>query len=157
MKTLTIFIFVMGTLAFGGMANAGYLSKCAVVRSLRSYNVPESEMRDWLCLVKHESNFQYNAVNDANRDGSKDYGIYQINSNYWCDQPDNTKYSRCWQIRSHGCGYPCSAFLDSDIGEDTDCAVKIRRCQGFSAWYAWRDNCQGRDLTSDRDYDFSRC
>ena len=61
-----------------------------------------------LCLVKHESNFQYNAVNDANRDGSKDYGIYQINSNYWCDQPDNTKYSRCWQIRSHGCGYPCS-------------------------------------------------
>ena len=28
-----------------------------------------------------------------------------------------------------------AAFLDSDIGEDTDCAVKIRRCQGFSAWW----------------------
>ena len=28
-----------------------------------------------------------------------------------------------------------AAFLDSDIGEDTDCAVKIRKCQGFSAWW----------------------
>ena len=61
-----------------------------------------------LCLVKEESKFQYDAVNDRNRDGSKDYGIYQINSNYWCDQPDSTKYSKCWQINTYGCGYPCS-------------------------------------------------
>ena len=59
-----------------------------------------------LCLVKHESNFQYDA-NPVNTDGSKDYGIYQINSNYWCDR-GTTKYSRCWQINTYGCGYPCS-------------------------------------------------
>ena len=28
-----------------------------------------------------------------------------------------------------------AAFLNSDIGEDTDCAVKIRKCKGFSDWW----------------------
>lgn len=59
MKTLTIFIFLMGTLAFGGMANAGYLSKCAVVRSLRRYNVPESEMRDCKSITRNAAVSQY--------------------------------------------------------------------------------------------------
>ena len=59
MTTLTVFIFVMGTLAFGGMANAGYLSKCEVVRSLRAYNVPESEMRDCKSTTRNASVSQY--------------------------------------------------------------------------------------------------
>lgn len=46
MQTLKVFIFVIGTLALGGMANAGYLSTCDVVRSLRAASVPESEIRD---------------------------------------------------------------------------------------------------------------
>ena len=41
-----VFFFVIGTLALGGMANAGYLSTCDVVRSLRAASVPESEIRD---------------------------------------------------------------------------------------------------------------
>ena len=28
-----------------------------------------------------------------------------------------------------------AAFLNSYLGEDTDCAVKIRRCKGFSDWW----------------------
>lgn len=151
MKTLTIFIFTMGTLAFGGMANAGHLSKCDVVRSLRSENVPESEMRDWLCLVDKASNYQYDLVG-----GGSSYGIYQISSKYWCDR-GSKKYTKCWQINTYGCGYPCSVFLNSHLGEDTDCAVKIRKCQGFSAWDPWKKYCRGRDLTSNRDYDFSHC
>ena len=59
-----------------------------------------------LCLVNHESGFQYDIVHE-NSDGSKDYGIYQLNDNYWCDQGD-TKYSSCWQINTFGCGYQCS-------------------------------------------------
>ena len=56
-----------------------------------------------LCLVKHESNFRYDAFNAQ----TKDYGIYQINGKYWCDR-GTTKYNRCWQINTYGCGYPCS-------------------------------------------------
>lgn len=66
-----------------------------------------------LCLVNHESGFQYDVVHE-NSDGSKDYGIYQLNDNYWCDRGD-TKYSSCWQINTFGCGYQCSGescFID---------------------------------------------
>ena len=59
MKTLTIFIFVMGTLAFGGLANAGYLNKCVVVRSLRSYNVPDLDMRDCKSITRNAAVAQY--------------------------------------------------------------------------------------------------
>ena len=59
MKTLTVFIFVMGTLAFGEIANAGYLSKCDVVRSLRRKNVPDSEMRDCKSITRNAAVSQY--------------------------------------------------------------------------------------------------
>ena len=44
MTTLRIsYIFVLGTLALGGMAHAGTKTKCDVVRSLKAANVGESE------------------------------------------------------------------------------------------------------------------
>ena len=46
MKTLRIYIFVLGTLALGGMAHAGTKTKCDVVRSLKAANVGDSEIRD---------------------------------------------------------------------------------------------------------------
>ncbi|KAM7428890.1 hypothetical protein ABFA07_020201 [Porites harrisoni] len=154
MTTLRIYVFLLGTLALGEMANAGTKTKCDVVRALRIQNVPNSDMRDWLCLVNHESGFQYDIVHE-NSDGSKDYGIYQLNDNYWCDQGD-TKYTSCWQINTFGCGYKCSDFTDSVIAWDTDCAVKIKNCNSFSKWRAWQVHCQG-DLTTNPDYDFSHC
>ena len=60
-----------------------------------------------LCLVKHESNYRYDVTND-NSNGSKDYGIYQLNDKYWCGR-GSRKYSRCWQINTYGCGVdPCT-------------------------------------------------
>ena len=46
MKTLRIYIFVLGTLALGGMAHAGTKTKCDVVRSLKAANIGDSEIRD---------------------------------------------------------------------------------------------------------------
>lgn len=37
-----------------------------------------------LCLAFVESNFNISKVNE-NADGSFDYGIFQINSHYWCN------------------------------------------------------------------------
>lgn len=156
MTTLRIsYIFVLGTLALGGIAHAGMKTKCDVVRSLKAANVGDSEIRDWLCLVKHESNFRYDAVN-RNSDGSKDYGIYQLNNRYWCDR-GNSKYSRCWQINSFGCGYRCRDFINSGITWDTDCAVKIKRCNSFNKWYGWIKHCKGRNLNAYSEYNFRHC
>ena len=46
MTTLRIYVFLLGTLALGEMANAGTKTKCDVVRALRIENVPNSDMRD---------------------------------------------------------------------------------------------------------------
>lgn len=36
-----------------------------------------------MCLVKHESDYNTKAYN--NNGPSRDYGIFQINSKYWCN------------------------------------------------------------------------
>lgn len=37
-----------------------------------------------ICLAFYESSFNTNAVGPKNYDGSRDYGIFQINSRWWC-------------------------------------------------------------------------
>ena len=61
-----------------------------------------------LCLVEHESEFEYDAVNTD----TKDYGIFQINKGYWCK--GGPKYSACWQINTYGCGVTAA---DCPIGK----------------------------------------
>ena len=46
MTTLRNYVFLLGTLVLGEMANAGTKTKCDVVRALRIENVPNSDMRD---------------------------------------------------------------------------------------------------------------
>ncbi|XP_068683153.1 uncharacterized protein [Montipora foliosa] len=109
-----------------------------------------------LCLVKHESAYKYTAKN-SNNDGSTDYGIFQLNDRYWCGR-GSTKYSKCWQINTYGCGVDvCNDFLNSNIADDTSCAVKIKTCNSFSKWYAWIKHCKGKNLSSKSEYDFSNC
>ena len=61
-----------------------------------------------LCLVEHESEFEYDAVNTD----TKDYGIFQINKGFWCK--GGPKYSACWQINTYGCGVTAA---DCPIGK----------------------------------------
>lgn len=151
-----LLVFGVVLLAFSKMAQAGTVSKCDVVRALRNENVPDSEIRDWLCLVKHESSFRYDAINvNDDRSRSRDYGIYQLNDKYWCDRGSRSD-TKCWRINTYGCGVSCASLLNDILTFDTECAVKIKRCNGFSKWYAWRDYCQG-DLSNNSNYDFSHC
>ncbi|KAM5197414.1 sperm acrosome-associated protein 5 isoform 3-T3 [Hipposideros larvatus] len=39
---------------------------------------------DWLCVAHYESGFDTSFV-DHNPDGSSEYGIFQLNSAWWCD------------------------------------------------------------------------
>lgn len=59
-----------------------------------------------LCLVKHESNFHYDAI--GTNSGSKDYGIFQINSEFNCGRPSGTSTSICWRVNTYGCADSCT-------------------------------------------------
>lgn len=59
-----------------------------------------------VCLTKHESNYNTKATN-RNTDGSTDFGIFQINSRWWCNDR---------RIRSaNGCNIDCDGQWWSEV------------------------------------------
>ncbi|WP_411027131.1 hypothetical protein [Salmonella sp. s54925] len=135
-----------------GYYHAATKTKCQVVSALRAQRVPDGDLRNWLCLVKHESSYRYDVTN-TNSNLSKDYGIYQLNNKYWCDRGTRSD-TACWKINTYGCGVPCNSLLNSDIDDDTKCAVKIKNCNSFRQWYGWTNNCQD---VSGSEFDYSSC
>ncbi|XP_053144703.1 lysozyme C-like isoform X2 [Hemicordylus capensis] len=99
--------------------------------------VPSAE---GVCLAKHESDYRTDAVNDNG--SSRDYGIFQINSQYWCDD-GKTPGSK------NACHISCYKLLDDNISDDIQCAKKIaQEARGLSPWVAWNRYCRGKDLSS---------
>ncbi|XP_058025629.1 lysozyme C-2-like [Ahaetulla prasina] len=95
---------------------------------------------DWICMASSESSFDTGAVSRLNDNGSRDYGLFQINSRYWCN--DNQGRT------ANGCNKPCSDFIDDDITDDITCVKRVvRDPNGMNAWYGWKSKCQGRDLS----------
>ncbi|XP_073478633.1 lysozyme C-1-like [Aquarana catesbeiana] len=93
---------------------------------------------NWICLAYYESGYNTNAVN--NNGPSRDYGIFQINSKWWCND-GKTAHA------VNACKISCQSLLDSNIRDDIECAKRVvRDPNGISAWVAWRNHCRGRDL-----------
>ncbi|XP_060109189.1 lysozyme C-like [Heteronotia binoei] len=89
---------------------------------------------DWVCLAQHESGYQTDAVHDNG--SSRDYGIFQINSQYWCDDGRTPG-------TENACRISCSKFLDDNIKDDMRCAKKIAlEAGGLTPWEAWHRYCQ---------------
>ncbi|XP_053552216.1 lysozyme C-1 [Bombina bombina] len=94
----------------------------------------------WICIAKHQSDYKTNALNDNG--SSRDYGIFQINSRWWCDDK-KTKNT------ANGCKKSCSSFLNDDITDDIECAKRVvRDPQGLNAWIVYPTQCQGKDLSN---------
>ncbi|KAJ8392750.1 hypothetical protein AAFF_G00072340 [Aldrovandia affinis] len=115
--------------------------RCELARKLKASGMSGYQgvsLGDWVCLAKFESGYNTAATN-KNTDGSTDYGIFQINSRWWC-----TDGSRS----SNACNIPCSRLLSSDINEAITCAKRVvRDPNGIRAWVAWRNHCQGKDVS----------
>lgn len=70
-------------------------TRCSLAKELARHGIPRGQMADWVCLVNSESGMSTKATN-RNRDGTVDYGLFQINSRYWCSPgPHNECRVRC--------------------------------------------------------------
>ncbi|NXI70897.1 LYSC protein, partial [Anseranas semipalmata] len=120
------------------------IPRCELVKILRQHGFQGfvgKTVADWVCLVEHESSYNTKAFHD-NQGKSRDYGIFQINSMYWCDD-GKTRGSK------NACRINCSKFLDDNIEDDIRCAKKIaQEARGLKPWVAWRNRCKGKDLSS---------
>ncbi|XP_050668783.1 lysozyme-like [Leptidea sinapis] len=109
-------------------------TKCQLVHELRNHGFPENKLRDWVCLIQNESGGTTSKVGRVNKNGSRDYGLFQINDKYWCSNTSTP---------GKDCNVTCAQVLTDDISKASACAKKIYKRHGFNAWYGWRNHCQG--------------
>nr|XP_048689431.1 LOW QUALITY PROTEIN: lysozyme C-like [Caretta caretta] len=119
------------------------IPRCQLVRILRQYGLEGFGRRsgaDWVCLARHKSCYNTKAIN-CSKNGSSDYGIFQINSKY-CGYDGRTLGAS-----NGGCHMPCSKLLDNNIADDIRCAkLNARKARGLMPWVAWKKCCRGKDL-----------
>ncbi|KAK7790150.1 hypothetical protein R5R35_009359 [Gryllus longicercus] len=125
-----------------GGAQARHFTRCGLVHELRRQAFPTDKLRDWVCLVESESGRETSIKSRQNKDGSYDYGLFQINSRYWCG------------IGKVGgdCKMKCEDLLNDDISDDSRCAKKIYARHKFLAWNGWKSKCRDKRLP-----DISKC
>uniref|UniRef100_A0AAV2LP60 lysozyme n=1 Tax=Knipowitschia caucasica TaxID=637954 RepID=A0AAV2LP60_KNICA len=110
---------------------------------------PGVSLADWVCLIENESRYNTRATN-KNKDGSTDYGLFQINSKYWCLDGGVSRANGCnincqGVSRANGCNIDCQELFQ--LGEAVSCAKRVvQDPNGIRAWVGWVKNCD-RDLS----------
>ncbi|XP_052609733.1 lysozyme C-2-like [Peromyscus californicus insignis] len=134
----------LGLLLLSVTVQAKVYERCELVRTLKSHGMDGYlgiTLANWVCLAQHESDFNTQATNYNSWDQSTDYGIFQINSRYWCNDGKTPN-------AVNACGISCSVLLQDDITQAIQCAKRVvKDPQGIRAWVAWRSHCQNQDLT----------
>ncbi|NP_001004951.1 MGC89221 protein precursor [Xenopus tropicalis] len=135
---MKIFVLLMITAAFA--AHSWALDRCSVVRAIRNggvIGIKGYTLGDYVCLAYQASRYD----TSLNRSPTE-YGIFQINSYWWCDDGRTVG-------RKNLCGMSCRSLLNSNIGDDVRCLRRIvRDPNGLDAWSVWTRYCKGRDLSS---------
>uniref|UniRef100_A0A8C3IBP9 Sperm acrosome membrane-associated protein 3 n=1 Tax=Chrysemys picta bellii TaxID=8478 RepID=A0A8C3IBP9_CHRPI len=78
-------------------------SRCELAQTLQDGGMDGYEgysLANWVCLAFYASGFDTEAVG-ANADGSSDYGIFQINSGWWCQDTKGPSENLC-HVRCQG-------------------------------------------------------
>lgn len=114
------------------------LTPCQLAGQLYILDVPKSELPLWLCIAQFESRFNTHVVGQRNDDGSRDYGLFQISDRYWCAPPNQTEYHAF-----NECNVNCTRLLGEDITMAVQCARRIQRQQGWTAWSVFPEFCNG--------------
>ncbi|KAB0365733.1 hypothetical protein FD754_009889 [Muntiacus muntjak] len=83
------------------------LLSVALARTLKRFGLDGYKgvsLADWMCLTYGESRYNTQVTNYNPGSKSTDYGLFQINSKWWCDDGKTPR-------ATNGCGVSCSAHL----------------------------------------------
>ncbi|KAJ8272496.1 hypothetical protein GJAV_G00089820 [Gymnothorax javanicus] len=132
---------VLVLLLLAGAASAKIFSQCELAKKLKNIGMASYKgvsLGGWVCLARWESSYNTQATN-LNTDGSTNYGIFQINSRWWCNDGGRT---------ANRCKMNCTSLLKDDISDAIACAKRaVRRSRDIGAWVAWREHCKGQDVS----------
>lgn len=86
-----------------------------VMSMLVAYGIPSPDAEMLTCIAVKESNLNPKAINTHNRNGTKDYGLFQIND-----------------VNKKLCSTNSSKLLQVD--NNLKCAIKVYKYQNLKAW-----------------------
>ena len=104
------------------------------------HQMHNDEVPDWICLIYTESSFRTTALGPVGGDKSRDYGLFQINSFYWCN---SSRSASSFNV----CGRNCTDFLNDDLSDDLECARVIHSIHGFRAWQGYVTKCAAGNVS----------
>lgn len=141
-------------------------NRCELANELLiKYKIPKVQLHTWVCIAKHESNFDTSAIGRLNADGSGDHGIFQVRFQYLSIRISSlNQMDLLFQIsdiywcsidgpRGKGCNAKCTHFEDSDISDDVACVKSIfnehQRLygNGFHAWTVYEPYCKQQTIS----------
>lgn len=115
--------------------------RCQFLDVLRDFGV--ASVRDaavWTCLAERLTNLNTSRVTQNKEE--KYYGLFQVNSRYWCS------------IDGGGCNLACDLLVDDNVEDDIKCALQIFeetqqiKEDGFLAWPAY-EGCKENSVLVD--------
>ncbi|EDW76194.1 uncharacterized protein Dwil_GK15326 [Drosophila willistoni] len=114
-KLSRLYLLFLLVIATGSHVWAKLYLRCELARKLlNQHGFERSLLSNWICLLEHESELNTAKVT-TNPNGSKNYGLFQINGRY------------CQQGRRGGtCNVDCDDLLDENIHEAAICAKRIQ-------------------------------
>ena len=90
-----------------------------LVSMLTFHGIPEKDVNTLACIAVKESNLNPKAINHRNRNGTKDYGLFQIND-----------------VNKKLCKTNSKKLLD--VHNNIKCAVKVYTTQNLKAWSTYK-------------------
>jgi hypothetical protein len=100
------------------LSEAKNFTKCELVEALERF-VVDGNVAEWVCMAQAESRLKSHVVGPRNDDQSYDYGIFQINSHYWCKNNIPTTHG----ISHNQCNISCSGKLIKNTRGRSGCVV----------------------------------
>ncbi|XP_038657280.1 lysozyme C, tracheal isozyme-like [Scyliorhinus canicula] len=137
MKTLIVLSVLLA------VTSAEILTRCQTAKAIKNSvlaKYTKYSVADWVCLIKHASNYNTLAVGHDSKDGksfSTNYGLFQISSKWWCNNGKTPN-------SSNGCGIQCTDLMSDNLKASIDCASIIVAQKGMEAWSSWVENCMGK-------------
>ncbi|KAJ6655361.1 hypothetical protein lerEdw1_005553 [Lerista edwardsae] len=126
MKVLRVIAIVI---CLAVKAPSKLFSRCELLLTLQRSGMDDYagyRLADWICMAYYASGFNTADVTH-NSDGSTDYGIFQLNSGFWCAD----SYSKTRNL----CDLPCRDLLTDQIEDDIVCLKRAAvGPEGLEAW-----------------------
>ncbi|KAH0628954.1 hypothetical protein JD844_010622 [Phrynosoma platyrhinos] len=83
---------------FIAISEAKVFSRCELAARLKRSGLDGYRgysLGNWICMAYHESRYNSRAVGQPNSDKSRNYGIFQINSRWWCSNGQGKTANGC--------------------------------------------------------------